>query len=158
MSYPLDKASDRQEELRNSLIEHLRSFPTVLPRDLLEAAKADGIVLNGGDFILGMKPTKDLSSESIYKHGFQGQQVIFLSTPSVRFAYNPETGEEIGNTMNRYNETDRTSLLAHWAAALNRDSADLRSKGLPGLAGVQDQFIHKIAGQLHTNSEEKPSN
>ncbi len=100
-------------------------------------------MLNGGDFILRTFPTKELFYEHIYNHGFKGQNVVFLSTPDVRFAYDPQTGREIGNTLNRY-KANRSDLLLEWKSLLERDSAYLRGKGLSGLADWQDDFVAQM--------------
>ena len=131
-------------DYRAMLLEHMRTFPTELPAALLEATVNGEVMLNGGDFSLRRKPTKDLSYESMYNHGFQGQDVVFLSTPNVRFAYDPTTGREVANTMQRYGVEDRTSLLPRWKNMLKVDSAYLRGKGLEGLATRQDRFIDKL--------------
>ena len=135
---------DNNQKYQAKLLEHMKTFPTELPTELLEATVEGKVMLNGGDFSLKRKPTKDLFYNSMYNHGFQGEQVVFLSTPSVRFAYDPTTGREVANTMQRYGVEDRTSLLPRWKSMLKVDSAYLRGKGLEGLATRQDRFIDKL--------------
>ena len=131
-------------DYQSMLLEHMRAFPTELPTALLEATVEGEVMLNGGDFSLKRKLTRDLFYDYMDGHGFQGQYVVFLSTPSVRFAYDPATGREVANTMERYHMKDRTSLLPHWKQMLRNDSAYLREKGLKGLASVQDKFIERL--------------
>jgi len=126
------------------LLEHMRTFPTELPIALSEATVEGKVILNDGDFSLTRIPTEDLFYEYMDHCGFQGKEVVFLCTPSVRFAYDPATGEEIANTLRRYAVKDRTSLVPQWKLALRRDSYNLREKGLEGLASVQDQFIERL--------------
>src|SRR3989344_1570872 len=126
-------------ETQEMLLEHMRTFPNRLAPALLEATVEGEVLLNMGDFSLRKIPTKDLFFENMY-HGFHGENVVFLSTPSVRFAYNPVTGEEIANTMSSYWVTDRASLLPEWGRMLEYDSLLLRGKELGGFADQQDRF------------------
>lgn len=135
----------KNQNYQEMLLEHMRKFSTELPRELIEATINGGeVILNGGDFSLKKILTEKLFFECMERHKYEGQEVIFLSTPSVRFAYDPETGKEIANTLWRYNVTDRTKLLPEWKSILKIDSAYLRSKGLDGLASMQDGLIERL--------------
>lgn len=135
---------NKSPDYQAMLLDHMRTFPTELPTALLEATVEGGVMLNGGDFSLKRKPTRDLFFDGMYNHGFQGPDVVFLSTPSVTFAYDPTTGREIANTMQRYGVEDRKSLLPHLKQMLRLDSYYLRGKGLEGLASAQDRFIERL--------------
>ncbi|MBS3169910.1 hypothetical protein J4210_05480 [Candidatus Woesearchaeota archaeon] len=131
-------------ETQEMLLEHMRTFPNKLPSALLEATVESEVQLNLGDFTLRRIPTGDLFYENMLYPGFQGKDVVFLSTPDVRFAYDPATGEEIANTMQRYGVKDRSSLLSQWKELLRYDSSRLRGKGLGGFADRQDEFIKEL--------------
>src|SRR3989338_3077898 len=120
------------------LLNHVRKLPAELPPALLDATVEGEVRLNGGDFSLTRKPTKDLFYEDMNAPGFKGKYVVFLSTPSARFAYDPATGKEITNTLQRDIVKDRASLLPEWKQTLRSDSYDLRGKGLEELASAQD--------------------
>lgn len=137
---------NKNQDYQAMLLEHMRAFPTELPKALLEATVDGKVLLNGGDFSLKRRPTQELCfEEGMYNHnGYQGPQVVFLSTPTVRFAYDPTTGREIANTMERYGIIDRTTLLRQWKSMLKVDSGHLRGKGLEGLASAQNTFIERL--------------
>ncbi len=116
------------------LLKHICTLPTELPRELLEATEDNWRVgLNLADFYLRRIPTRDLFFDDlffdgIFNRGYQGQEVVFLTTPSVSFAYDPTTGREIANTMEGYGVTDRRALIYQWISMLKMDVDYLRSE------------------------------
>jgi hypothetical protein len=121
------------DEYQLALLQHMRSFPNVLPKILVERVSYPGVVeIGDGDFIVQTIPTRDLSWENIHDHGYDGPHVLFLITPSIEFVYNPNTGKEICHTIRSYN-IDRTKLLSSWKKELAPIVDDLRRSGLEHL-------------------------
>ena len=130
-----------------SLLDHMKGFEPQLPSDLLEAVTSGSrVYLNMGDVALEMKPKSQLFFESMRAPDFKGEEFVLLRLPTGRnFAYDPNTGEEIANTLDRYGVTDRTTILDDMKSALVADSAYLRAKDTPpSLVNAQDRFIDSI--------------
>ena len=104
------------------LREHMRDFPIQLSRELVDATRETAVILNSGDFILSRKPATDLFYENMPAPNYNGSDIILLSTPNARFAYDSWTGKEIANTMHRHGFTDRTKLFPRWNSMLKVDA------------------------------------
>lgn len=105
--------------IESMFLEHMKTFPKTLDNSLLQASKLNGgVKFHDGDFSLNIRSVSYFQNEDIIPD-YNGSQVIILSTPNIIFAYHPETGDEIGNTMKRHNETKREAILPHLASVIN---------------------------------------
>jgi len=109
-------------EVQQNLVRHFQELPETLPEDLVEASR-EGIVIFGGDLSLERVSRGDLFYNNVRAPDFEGDEAILLRSASgLYFAYDPDTREEIANTMSRYGVTDRAEVARTLASDLRSDA------------------------------------
>jgi hypothetical protein len=132
-------------EQGRELIRHLHTLDKTLPKDLLKSIKVDSSVHVGGYFSLISLPTDSISSRANIPGDFQGENVLFLKTP-IRpwFLYDPKTGIELTNNLDRYHTRDRRQVLKDSVSTLREDVELTESSSSRELADEIDKFVGSL--------------